>query len=274
MTRYQVSLWAHSIKYGGCFKGRPNCYATLEDKSGQILGRTETVEDARDPDWVKILFVEAEASQYTPITVKVYHENTYDDDLLGEASFEVKEVNLSPGHMDSKSIGDDSSDTKVSISVVESNPEHRGTAQLQFRGLDIKNIEPGPLGLGRSDPFFEVAKKTAEPGKGIARWNVVYRSEVIEDHLNPFWNPFEISLEELCDGDLDSRLQVAIYDSRKGTNRLIGSIEGSINQLKERVGIRGNADREQAFELGLEETGRGTTTGTGLLCVLKCDITQ
>jgi hypothetical protein len=30
-----------------------------------------------------------------------------------------------------------------------------GTAVLQFRGLDMKNVEPGLMGLGRSDPFFE-----------------------------------------------------------------------------------------------------------------------
>lgn len=42
--------------------------------------------------------------------------------------------------------------------------------RLQFRGLDVKNVEPGLLALGRSDPFFELAKKDADYGAGVVRW--------------------------------------------------------------------------------------------------------
>jgi hypothetical protein len=45
-----------------------------------------------------------------------------------------------------------------------------GTINLHLRGLDIKNVEPGLLGLGRSDPFFEVAKKSLDTTAGIVRW--------------------------------------------------------------------------------------------------------
>ena len=48
----------------------------------------------------------------------------------------------------------------------------KGHIKLQLRGLDIKNVEPGLLGLGRSDPFYELAKKNADPTKGIVRWYV------------------------------------------------------------------------------------------------------
>jgi hypothetical protein len=52
----------------------------------------------------------------------------------------------------------------------------QGTAQgyirLHLRGLDIKNVEPGLLGLGRSDPFFEIAKKNSDVATGIVAWYV------------------------------------------------------------------------------------------------------
>lgn len=41
-----------------------------------------------------------------------------------------------------------------------------GSFHLHLRGLDIKNVEPGPFGLGRSDPFFEVAKKDSDHSIG------------------------------------------------------------------------------------------------------------
>ena len=45
-----------------------------------------------------------------------------------------------------------------------------GYIKLHLRGLDIKNVEPGLLGLGRSDPFFEIAKKNSDHAAGIVRW--------------------------------------------------------------------------------------------------------
>mmetsp|Transcript_6907 Transcript_6907/g.8957 ORF Transcript_6907/g.8957 Transcript_6907/m.8957 type:complete len:274 (-) Transcript_6907:232-1053(-) len=269
MTRYQVSFWATDIKFGGCFSGKPNCYGVLEDKDGNELGRTETLEATLDPDWVGIIFVEADEGQFTPLTVNVYHETTYDPVLIGKAVFEATEVNQATGHEETKSFVEGTG--QISLSVVKSNPETNGKVTLQFRGLDIRNIEPGLLGLGRSDPFFEISKKTAEPVKGFLRWNCIYRSEVVEDHLNPFWAPFEIGLEELCDGDMNALLRIEIYDARKGSNRLIGGKEVQLQELEKRVSIRGNADRRKAFEIFLEET-TGGTTGTGLLCLLRCDI--
>lgn len=45
-----------------------------------------------------------------------------------------------------------------------------GDFTLHLRGLDIKNVEAGPLGLGRSDPFYEVLRKNADHAAGIVRW--------------------------------------------------------------------------------------------------------
>jgi hypothetical protein len=60
---------------------------------------------------------------------------------------------------------------RIFVSLQES---IQGTAQgyirLHLRGLDIKNIEPGLLGLGRSDPFFEIAKKNSDVAFGIVTW--------------------------------------------------------------------------------------------------------
>lgn len=267
-----MSLWAQDLKCGGgCFRSgvKPNGYAVLFDKDGNEIGRTETLKSSRTCDWTKILFIEADAAQETPLIVKVFHERDYDPELIGESRFEAFEVNQANGHQATNAL--EKGLGSVGISVVESNPTVKGNASLHFRGLDIRNVEAGALGLGRSDPFFEVAKKIADPLKGATRWNSVYRSEVIDDHLNPFWKEFELGLEELCDGDLDSNLRISVFDARNSGHKLIGSIEVSINQLKEHVAIRGNADRKEAFELGYEETGRGQT-GTGLMCVLKCDI--
>jgi hypothetical protein len=45
-----------------------------------------------------------------------------------------------------------------------------GSFSFQLRGLDIQNVEAGVLGLGRTDPFFEIAKKDADHAAGSVRW--------------------------------------------------------------------------------------------------------
>ncbi len=89
------------------------------------------------------------------------------------------------------------------------------------------------------------------------------------NHSNPFWPPALIGLEELCHGDLDWPLMIVVRDwNFNGKNRVIGQVETTTQELLRRVAIKGNADRDQAFELFDE----GQTEGTGLVCVLKADV--
>jgi hypothetical protein len=135
----------------------------------------------------------------------------------------------------------------------------------------MKNVEPGAFGLGRSDPFFEVAKKDSDYSIAQVKWNVVYRSEHIENNLNPYWKPINIGLEELCYGKLDWPLRISVLDhNENGKHTVIGEFETTIGELQERISIKGNADREQAIPLGVE----GKFKTYGLLCVLKATIVE
>jgi hypothetical protein len=59
------------------------------------------------------------------------------------------------------------------VSIEESlKGESRGSFTLHVRGLDIKNVEPGIMGLGRSDPFFELSRKNVDHAAGVVRWYV------------------------------------------------------------------------------------------------------
>ena len=118
----------------------------------------------------------------------------------------------------------------------------------------MKNVEPGLFGLGRSDPFFEVAKKDADYSVAQVHWNVVYRSEYVSDNLNPYWKPCKIGLEELCYGKLDWPLKVSVFDhNSNGYHRMIGEFETTIEGLNSQKAIKGNADREQAIPLSKED---------------------
>lgn len=100
--------------------------------------------------------------------------------------------------------------------------------------------------------------------------NSVYRSNYIQDHLNPYWDEFTIGLEELCYCDLDWPLKVSVYDWEKsGKHRLIGDFEVTAQTMIENVITNGNADWEQGFGLILGEKAKFK----GLINILKAELT-
>ncbi len=62
----------------------------------------------------------------------------------------------------------------------------------------------------KSDPFFELRRTYDGPGGGA--WIPVYRSKHIQNNLNPTWEPATVDVNQLCDGDLNRKIQVAIFD--------------------------------------------------------------
>ena len=76
----------------------------------------------------------------------------------------------------------------------------------------------------KSDPFYELRRTYDGPGGGS--WTPVYRSKHVKNDLNPKWEPATIDVNALCDGDLDRRIQVAIFDHEsKGKHETMGTFE-------------------------------------------------
>lgn len=66
-----------------------------------------------------------------------------------------------------------------------------GNAILQIRGLDIKNVEPGLMGLGRSDPYFE---RTSMGKSGIDLTNTYRPRDSGEEKCRSlFWDRTMVS---------------------------------------------------------------------------------
>ena len=164
MKRYELKLHAERLpNVAGPFRvSKP--YAEVEIIEGPVgkLGRTES-EKNLSPHWVKAFYLDFDSSMRVVIQVKIFDERGGDRDpiMIGDAvTFEATTVFTSPGRMQEEKIGRRG---RLYIHIEESlKGSSKGYVQLQLRGLDIKNVEPGPFGLGRSDPFFEIAKKDSE----------------------------------------------------------------------------------------------------------------
>ncbi|CAB9518699.1 Copine-6 [Seminavis robusta] len=268
MTKYQLSLHADRLRKGFLWR-RPMAYAVvMVENESKTLGKTEVAQPGTRAEWRKPMTLEFSSDMHVPFTVAL-HDSRNDDRLMAKADFEASEVFNSRGHMQMK---EDRNGTQIYADLHEAiQGPHQGYIRLQLRGLDIKNVEPGLLGLGRSDPFFEISKKNSDHAAGIVRWNSVYRSEEICDHLNPFWEPFSIGLEELCYCNLDWPLKIAVWDyENDGDHRVIGEVEVTAQKLIDEVAVKGNADRERAFDL-IRDGDK--TKLKGVLCVLTADLT-
>ncbi len=131
--------------------------------------------------------------------------------------------------------------------------------KIQF--LYIRNVEKGIFGLGRSDPYFEIAKKYHRPMKGKPHVQPVFRSEVKKNHLNPLWNRAIIDLEHLCDNNMDMTLVITVYDgpeektflSQTFTRVPIGFVEIKCSDVANNVTNeeekKGNGDTTNALQL-------------------------
>lgn len=143
------------------------------------------------------------------------------------------------------------------------------SAQLQFRLLDVKNIESGLLGIGRTDPFIEVQKKNVDLTAGVTNWIPVYRTEHVMDNLNPVFKVFGVSTEELCYGDPNWPLRLVMFDwQKKGRHREMGVYQTTLEDLEHKVSRGGNADRDSALPVDR----KGITNA--MLIILKAKVVE
>lgn len=97
--------------------------------------------------------------------------------------------------------------------------------KLQFSGKDLDNKDV----IGKSDPYFEISK---DPDGENEHFIQIYQSDHIENTLNPKWDFFYITVNELCVGDVHMRLRISCYDyDTKGDNDLIGELFTTVHEL-------------------------------------------
>lgn len=285
---------------------KSNPYAKLElvgvsGTSNQSIevGKTEVIHGNLSPEWTEIFIIDhSESDNWTQLKVSIFDcrrsvkdegshaggatamatsirvlpsfvGSSRHDPVMGEANIEVGDILEMEGQQQECELDQGGS---LFVRVTESvEGEDEGEFECQVRGLDVKNIEAGWLGLGAVDPYFEMSKKYLVGG--MPKWDVVYRSEHMPNIVNPYWRPFKLNLEKLCNCNLRKELKITLWDyESKRKPRLIGELPVSIDILRENVTIGGNANRERALSFR-DKVGDADEEEVGLLVVIKADIT-
>lgn len=280
MPRYQLHFRCENLPIQKRFwhSSYGTFLAVVDNKTipQTALGQTEIVYNTPHPEYVTTLSVDTDPSVYHPLQLIVYQDRGIGRDatVLWQAQMEATEVVQSKGQEQTLKL---SSNGAIVVRMIEAVNTTTTTTQqqwqLQFRALDVQNVEPGWFGLGRSDPYFEISQKTVDPALGWVRWHVLYRSEIIQNHLNPYWEPFVLTNNNGSVGDYSlatANVRISVYDDNgMKAPRLIGQLETTLTQLSQQISQRGNADRERAMPLYRE----GETEKTrGWLVVLQASV--
>uniref|UniRef100_A0AAY4DWJ5 C2 domain-containing protein n=1 Tax=Denticeps clupeoides TaxID=299321 RepID=A0AAY4DWJ5_9TELE len=186
-------------------KSDPLC--VLQQSAGDAkwveVDRTEKVNNCQDPEFSKKIRIDYYFEKVQKLKFGIYDIDNKsvdlgDDDFLG--GFEctlgqivssrklTRPLELKPGKPAGKG--------SITITAEEIKDNRAIVLEMEAKGLDKKDL------FGKSDPFLEFFKKEDD-----GKWQLVYRTEVIKNNLNPSWKAFSVSLHTFCSGDLNKPIK-------------------------------------------------------------------
>ncbi|XP_040581685.1 copine-8 [Lepeophtheirus salmonis] len=209
-------------------KSDPICL--VKQKTGvdkfEELGRTEQIKDCLSPEFMKKIvvpynFEERQELRFELWDVDNIKKKVEDQKLLGYVDVSLGKI------VNARGIEAKIEKGKGSMIIVakEASSEQSsiGKLHLQFGASKLENKDT----FGKSDPFFHISKSIS-----ATDFMKVYESEWIKNDLNPTWKPFSMSLNDLCDGELNRLLKIDVFDySSNGKHDFIGEFETSVSQM-------------------------------------------
>merc|ERR1739838_381258 len=209
-------------------KSDPTCvlYVQRSSKPGDWaeFGRTEQIKDSLNPRWgtkfiMDYRFEERQLLKFAVYDIDSNHAKLDAHDFLGHAECSLGEIMAaqSKGFVRNLSEGG-----KLFVHAEELS-SNKDIVSLKFEGQKLDNKDF----FGKSDPYFEISRANESND-----YSVVFRSEVIDNNLNPNWRQFTIESRTLCNGDHDRTLRFDVFDKdNDGSHDLIGSFQTNLRKL-------------------------------------------
>lgn len=114
--------------------------------------------------------------------------------------------------------------------------------------------------FGKIDGYLQIYRQAIDGG-----WMSVYQTEVVKHNYNPVWNSFKISVQRLCNGDVDRPILVRCWDWNKNAEPdYAGELQTSLREL--------TAKESKIFHQ--KKNGIYTKKKCGTLTILQMEITR
>eukprot|EP00798_Chlamydomonas_sp_ICE-L_P002793 gene2793-12668_t len=133
-------------------------------------------------------------------------------DFLGMAEFKISQVLTAEDKTIQLPL------SKGEKSTVTIKGEECGSAREVFTfGVSASALNNVEL-LSKSDPFLEICRQHDD-----GKWLPIYKTEVIDNNLNPSWRPIRVKASQLTHGEPKRPLKLRVYDfESNGRHKLIG----------------------------------------------------
>ncbi|KAM9645964.1 LOW QUALITY PROTEIN: copine-6 [Trichechus inunguis] len=193
--------------------------------------RTEVLRSCSSPVFSRVLALEYFFEEKQPLQFHVFDAedgatSPRNDTFLGSAECTLGQIVSQTKVTKPLLLKNGKTAGKSTITIVAE--EVSGTndyVQLTFRAhkLDNKDL------FSKSDPFMEIYKTSGDQNDQL-----VWRTEVVKNNLNPSWEPFRLSLHSLCSCDVHRPLKFLVFDyDSSGKHDFIGEFTSSFQEMQE-----------------------------------------
>lgn len=194
----------------------------------QECGRTEVVQNNRDPDFSTPVKMVYKFEEQQKLKFEVYDSdsqsaNLKDHDFVGWVEISLGQL-VSQKRIQKKiEIKNSKADRGTLIISAEELGNNTEEVELQFGAynLDKKDM------FGSSDPFLVVLKSN-----DVGDFSPVGKTEVIKNNVNPIWKSITVSVRDLCNGKYDKILKIDCWDwNNSGAHSFIGHTHITLQQM-------------------------------------------
>ncbi|XP_067910360.1 copine-4 isoform X1 [Heterodontus francisci] len=233
LTKVELRVSCKGISDRDALSKPDPCVILKMQSHGQWLevDRTEVIRTCINPVFSKVYTVDFYFEEVQRLRFEVHdigsnhlHNGVKDAEILGGMECTLGQI-ISQRKLSKSLLKHGNTAGKSSITVIaEELSGNDDYVELTFsaRKLDDKDF------FSKSDPFLEIFRMNDDGTQQL-----VHRTEVIMNNLNPLWKTFKVSANCLCSGDHDRKLKLIVWDwDSNGKHDFIGEFTSTFVEMR------------------------------------------
>jgi hypothetical protein len=228
---------------------------------------TEVIRDNNNPTWVKNHTMDYMFEIIQEVTMRVYQQgdmkaeltNLDAHTLVGEVTFRMSDLMKNSQRLALALTREGHPTGNGNIIVkAEAITDTRDVFVCTFHGHKLPNKDGF---FNTSDPFYQISRLNEDN-----TYNLVHKSEVVDNNLSPKWLEAKIPMVSLCNGDLDRPILIEIFDKDDGgKHQSMGEVRTSVRAL-----VASNGNQFEVIEKS--KAGKKGYTNSGHISANNCRI--